>query len=134
MKRLYQPLDQTLRLVPPVDAQSFRSKFDLRLVTNILEMGQIPKLLFPKHDHIRNNESKIPFWLGAVPIKSDLKIGVSFDENAEKLAQQYLPGNCFWDLLLNILLVLLVSQVPVSNNKPDFCDLLLSVLLVYFDD
>ena len=93
-----------LRLVPFCNEQSSRAQFEMRFETNILEMGQIPKLQMPRHQLIHGGFTLIPFshprLIEHFPLEDSLenpkknfaKLGVSFDENAEKLAAIYYPG------------------------------------------
>ena len=111
--RLYQPVvklsngGSMLRLVPFCNEQSSRTKFEMRFETNLLEMGQIPQLQMPRHLLINSGQTSIPFsyqrLVDHFPIKDSTenpkenfsKLGVTFDENAEKLAAIYYPGLTF---------------------------------------
>jgi hypothetical protein len=96
-----------LRIIPFCNEQSCRAQFEMRFETNLLEMGQIPKLFMPRHQLIQNGTTLIPFsylrMIDHFPIQDSnenpkenfAKLGVSFDENAEKLAGIYYPGLSF---------------------------------------
>lgn len=93
-----------LRLVPFCNEQSTQPQFEMRLTGTLLEMGSIPRLNLPKPIELAKFSLKIPTGYHSMKdacpfIDSETntlakyaKLGVSYDENAEKLAKIYLPG------------------------------------------
>lgn len=101
--RLYRPTGQLsnpgsmLRLMPLFDKQPTKQQYELRLVSTLLEMGCMRRLKLPRRMDIMRNTSKVPSHYeclaDAFPTSDiDAKVGVSFDETAHKLSEQYLPG------------------------------------------
>ena len=92
-----------LRLVPFADEQSSRPQFEMRLDRTLLEMGQVPRLNYPRPADIQHRSSKIisgyshltetyPCTDSEDVTENFAKLGVSYDQNAEKLSNLYLPG------------------------------------------
>jgi hypothetical protein len=93
-----------LRLVPFCDEQSSRPQFEMRLENNLLEFGPIHRLNLMRRTSVNNLHEIIPHSYAklseAFPVvdsdtdalKNFSKLGVSSDENAEKLTNLYLPG------------------------------------------
>jgi hypothetical protein len=101
-----------IRLIPFFDEQSAPPQFEMRLEKTLLEMGQIPRMNIPRPCDIQFKSSKIvsgyQHLSESFPCKDSetnaaekfAKLGVSFDENAEKLAEKYLPGIVLFTLLI----------------------------------
>ena len=111
--RLYRPLEKLpngsmLRLLPFCDEQSIRRQFEMRLENNLLEFGPIHRLNLMKLANVHKAMEKLPCSYQRLSevfpcadsdtdtIKNFAKLGVSSDENAEKLTNVYLPGLFFF--------------------------------------
>ena len=116
LPRLYRPIEKLssnspmLRLIPFADEQSTRPQFEMRLDRTLLEMGPIARLNIPRLVDIQHKSSKIMSGYNHLsetyPCKDSenvaenfAKLGVSYDQNAEKLTNLYLPGELLLILL-----------------------------------